>query len=101
MSQITHVVLVRWKPDTSEAAIGGVRELSQSLRKAIPGIETLREGPSVSPEGLEGGFAYGLVIEFEDEGARDAYLVHPAHLPLAEALRANAESLVVFDLGGS
>ena len=98
MSKITHVVLVRWKDATPAETVDAIRGVSRSLAAAIPGIVTLSEGPSVSPEGLESGFEYGLVIEFVDAAARDGYLVHPAHLPLADALGSNSASLVVFDL---
>ena len=98
MSKITHIVLVRWNDATPAETVDAIRSLSRSLATAIPGIETLSEGPSVSPEGLETGFEYGLVIEFADAVARDGYLVHPAHLPLADALQSNAASLTVFDL---
>lgn len=98
MAQISHVVLVRWGADTSEPILESVRTRAQSLSQSIPGITKLIEGPSVSPEGLEGGYEYALVIDFVDSASRDRYLTHPAHLPLAELLQANAASLVVFDV---
>ena len=49
-----------------------------------PGIIALKEGPSVSPEGLERGHDYGFVVTFDDAAARDAYLPHPEHLAAAD-----------------
>ena len=98
MAQISHVVLVRWNADISESILESVRTRAQSLSQSIPGITQLAEGPSVSPEGLESGYEYALVIDFVDSASRDRYLTHPAHVPLAELLQANAASLVVFDV---
>lgn len=94
---IDHVVLVRWGPGTTPAAVEEIRAAVRTLPASVPGIESLSEGPSVSPEQLEGGFEYGIVIRFADEGARDAYLPHSAHVPVADALRRRAQHLVVFD----
>ena len=57
-------------------------------------------GPSVSPEGLEGGFDWALVVRFRDAAARDAYLPHPAHQPVADHIGARSARVVVFDVAG-
>jgi hypothetical protein len=95
---VTHVVLVRWAPTTPSDVRESIRATARSLATEIPGISRLVEGPSVSPENLEQGFDYALVIEFVDSEARDNYLPHPAHLPLAEKLGQHSESVVVFDV---
>lgn len=96
--QIIHVVLVRWAdpapPDLAERldrAVGRVRD-------AIPGVLEVSHGPSVSIEGLEQGYAYGLYVRFADAAARDAYLPHPAHRPVADLITTHADTFVVFDL---
>ena len=98
MGAVHHVVLVQWKdatpPDVREAA----RDAARSFRGLIPGIVRLDEGPSVSPEGLEGGYEWGLLISFEDSAARDAYLPHPTHRVLADLIGAHSSRVVVFDL---
>jgi hypothetical protein len=95
---ITHVVLVRWDPETPPETRDSIRALARSLPDDVPGITRLVEGPSVSPEGLEQGFDYGIIIDFVDADARDTYLPHPAHRPLAEKLGKHSESIVVFDI---
>jgi hypothetical protein len=97
-TEITHVVLVRWKPETTDDTREAIRASVRALATEIPGIHRLVEGPSVSPEGLEAGFDYVLVVDFADTDARDRYLPHPAHLPVAEQLGQHSESVVVFDV---
>ncbi|BDZ46226.1 Dabb family protein [Naasia aerilata] len=96
---ITHVVLVEWKREVEPASVQTLERLVDELPGQVPGILSLRRGPSVSPEHLEAGYEWGLVVEFEDAGARDGYLPHPAHQPVASIIGAGAERLVVFDLG--
>lgn len=55
-------------------------------------------GPSVSPEGLEGGYEWGLVVTFVDADARDGYLPHEAHAPASALIGEWSERLVVFDV---
>lgn len=100
MPEITHVVLVAWRPGVPQIVRDETRGAARSMRGAIPGIVALSEGPSVSPEGLEHGYDYGLVVRFESAEARDRYLPHPAHRPFAELLAASADRLVVYDIAG-
>ncbi len=48
--------------------------------------------------GLESDFEWAMVVTFESAGARDGYLDHPTHLPVAAIIGDWAERLVVFDL---
>ena len=98
MAAIVHVVLVQWRADASEEDRRGIRSAARGMADAIPGILALDEGPSVSPEGLESGFDWGLVVTFEDADARDRYLPHPVHAAVGAQIVASAERLVVFDV---
>jgi hypothetical protein len=101
MTEISHIVLVRWRAEVPDEVREQARVSARGFRDAIPGILSVVEGPSVSPEGLEEGFDYGFVIRFADAAARDAYLPDPVHLVLAELIGANAERVLVYDLEGS
>jgi Stress responsive A/B Barrel Domain len=96
--QILHVVLVQWRDDLAEDARRQVSASARHMVGRIPGIVRLDEGPSVSPEGLEQGYDWGLVLTFDSEEARDGYIPHPVHRVLADQIGAGAERLVVFDL---
>lgn len=95
---VMHVVIVRWKPDVSRAELDELTELAVAFPHTMPGVLAVHCGPSTSPEGLEGGFDWALVVSFESSSARDDYLPHPAHQPVAQLISRLAERVVVFDV---
>lgn len=99
---IRHCVFVRFRADVIEDERNGIYAELESLREVVPGFLAMTAGPNVSPEGLHKGFADGFVIDFADETARDAYLVHPAHQAagtrLVAALEGGLNGLIVFDI---
>ena len=94
----THVVLVSWRAGAADAAEQEVRPAIAAFGTTIPDVLGVVEGHSTSSEGLESGFDYGFVVTFASARARDTYLDHPGHLPVARAIQAAAERVVVFDL---
>ncbi len=101
MPQVIHVVLVQWRNDVSDEAREQARADARHMVGRIPGIVRVDEGPSESPEGLEQGFDWGLVVTFDSPESRDGYIPHPVHRVLAEQIGSGAERLVVFDVPGS
>ena len=97
---ITHVVLTRWKPDAPANLSDTLTPLIERFPAQIPGVVSAVHGASVSPEGLEGDFEWGLVVTFAHAQSRDGYLDHPDHAPVAELIRAWASAVVVFDVSG-
>jgi len=98
MAEIVHVVLARWSATAPDHVRETARTIARSLAHRIPGIIRLDEGPSVSPEQLEGGYDYALAVRFRDAASRDAYLPHPAHQELVEVFQTALETVVVFDI---
>ena len=98
MTAVVHVVLVKWRDDVPASAREEIARDARAMADAIPGILALEEGPSVSPEGLEQGFEWGLIVTFESPEARDGYLPHPVHTVVGERIGGGAERLVVFDV---
>lgn len=96
--EILHVVLVRWAATSAPDVVARLDAAADVAREAIPGVLELVHGPSVSVEHLEQGYDHCLHVRFADAAARDAYLPHPAHAPLAELISTNAETFVVFDV---
>ncbi|MEP6628912.1 MAG: Dabb family protein [Lapillicoccus sp.] len=94
----THVVLVSWREGAAEEAERTIRPAVAAFGSTIPDLLGVVEGHSTSVEGLEGGFHYGFVLTFASAPARDVYLDHPEHLPVARAIQAAAERVVVFDI---
>ncbi len=95
---VMHVVLVRWKPEVGRTEQDELTELAVAFPDTIAGVLAVHCGPSTSPEGLEGGFEWALVVSFESSSARDDYLPHPAHQPVAQLISRLAERVVVFDV---
>jgi hypothetical protein len=75
-----------------------VRQRLRDLSARIDGILSVSEGPSSSPEGLEQGYDHGAVIVFADARARDRYLPHPEHSPVARLIGESTEKVLVFDI---
>ena len=98
MTSISHVVLVSWKSGRQAEAEEFVRPAIRAFSHTVPHVLSVVEGHSSSPEGLENGFDYGFVITFTSAQTRDAYLTHPSHLPIAEAIGTAAAHIVVFDI---
>jgi len=98
MSEVVHLVLARWSPSADAELREEARAVARSLATRIPGILQLDEGPSISPEGLEQGYDYGLTVRFVDAAARDAYLPHPAHLELVRLFESGLDAVAVFDI---
>ena len=98
---IDHIVLLALREGVTEAQLARFGELLATLPDRIDGIEYVRSGPSDSPEGLEQGYAYGFVVGFENEEARDRYLPHPEHAPVSAMAQQLSERVLVFDIATS
>lgn len=79
MAHVMHVVLFRFKSETSQAKIDEIFSTLASLQEKIPGLLNFSGGPYSSPEGLNQNFTHGFVMTFADEESRDGYLPHPEH----------------------
>ncbi|MFN3867142.1 MAG: Dabb family protein [Demequina sp.] len=95
---IVHVVLTQWRSGTPSEALADLPEMIDRFPAEIPGVVSVVHGASVSHEGLEAGYDWGLVVTFDSPEALDGYLPHPAHLPVAGVIGEWAERLAVFDL---
>ena len=97
MAKIKHIVLVKFKDDTTAEQKQMVSEQILDLTETVTGIEDYVAGDNCSPESLNQGFAHGFVITFTDSAARDAYLVHPEHQRVKALVMPLIESVLVFD----
>ena len=98
MEPTLHIVLLRFRDDVTDHDIGAVDASVRGLVGRIDGVEDVRFGPSTSPEGHEQGYTHGFVMRFRDAAARDAYLPHPLHRPVADEIGRLCEDVLVFDL---
>ena len=79
MTQVKHVVLLKFKAGLSQAKIDEIFAALDGLRGKIPGLLDFSGGAYSSDEGLNKGFTHGFVMTFTDAASRDAYLPHPEH----------------------
>ncbi|MDT3376487.1 Dabb family protein [Labrys portucalensis] len=98
---IRHIVLARLRPDLSKQETETLLTAIRGMKTKIPGILQIEIGSDNSPEGLARGYGHAFTVDFVDAAARDAYLPHPHHATVAQALVAatqgGVDGLLVLD----
>lgn len=94
---LRHVVLFRWKPETSPEKIREIEEAFCALPARIPQIAGLEWGRDVSVQGLSQGFTHCFVVTFASEADRDLYAPHPDHIAFIALSRPHVDGLLVVD----
>jgi len=72
---VQHIVLLKWKPGTSEDAILEAFEQAQHLPNEIEGVESLNIGRARIA--ADHGYTHALIVRLRDEEALERYLSHP------------------------
>jgi Stress responsive A/B Barrel Domain len=97
---IRHIVLLKARPEVTEAHIAGIFADLHQLQ--LPGILAIHSGRSESPEKIERGYLHGFTVDFTGWDALAAYQAHPDHKRAGAALVAAAQGgidgILVFDL---
>jgi len=102
---IIHIVLFEFTPTTELETIHDVCSRMLGLRTQCihptsqkPYILSSSGGRDNSPEGQQGGFSHGFVVEFENEEDREYYLEKdPAHLAFVKSLEGILERARIVD----
>lgn len=99
---IRHIVLLRFRSEITIDQRNAIYNDLASLKSVVPGMLSMSYGANVSPEGKDKGYSDGFSMDFVDEAARDAYLIHPDHQAaggrLVAALEGGRDGLIVVDL---
>jgi len=99
---IRHIVLTKFKPETSEEKIAGIYAGLAAVAERLPGAQGFTGGRSESPEQIERGYMHGFVIDFDSWDALQAYADDPEHQGLGGQLVDNAvggiDGILVLDL---
>jgi Stress responsive A/B Barrel Domain len=82
---VNHVVLFKFKEETSENQLLEVCDKFKSLKSIIPGLIDAQAGLNFSMN--NNGFQILLSAKLNDKEALDLYLTHPAHQELASFSR--------------
>jgi hypothetical protein len=97
---IRHIVLLKARPEVTEAEIAAIFADLHGLK--LPGMLATHSGRSMSPEKIERGYLHGFTVDFADWGALATYQNHPDHKRVGAALVAAAQGgidgILVFDL---
>jgi hypothetical protein len=92
---LTHIVVWKYRADTSQAMRDDHVERLRSLSSVVPGIESLTVGFDTLH--LPRSYDTGLVGIFRDRAALDAYTVHPDHVKVAEFGRSISDLVASVD----
>ena len=92
---LTHIVVWKYRADTSQATREDHVARLQSLSSVVPGIESLTVGFDMLH--LPRSYDTGLVVIFRDRAALDAYTVHPDHVKVAEFGRSISDLVASVD----
>ena len=100
---IKHIVLIQFPDEVNDAQREAVYLSVENLKQHVTGWQGFVAGPNVTPEvGMDKGYNGGFIIDFVDEAARDAYLIHPEHQKagtgIVEAAINGIDGIMVFDL---
>ena len=99
---IRHIVLIRFRPEISEASIAAIFADLHAIKAKLPGVLAITSGRSESPEQIERGYLHGFTIDFADWAELAVYQADAGHKAFGGALVANAvggiDGLLVFDL---
>jgi hypothetical protein len=99
---IRHIVLIRFRPEVTAAAVADLFAELHQINGKIPGLLAITAGKSESPEQMERGYMHGFVVDFADWEALQAYQDHPEHQVLGAGLVAAAvggkDGILCFDL---
>lgn len=97
MRVLRHVVMFKFKDETSDSDVNKVVDAFRGLKGKIPEISAFEYGTDNSPEGLANGFTHCFLITFGSEDARAVYLPHPAHKAFVDVLKPHLDKVQVID----
>ena len=95
---LRHVVLFKFKEESSDEAIEELNQSFQALATAIPEIKDFEWGLNDSPEDFHQGFTHCYLVTFVSEKDRDSvYTPHPEHQAFVKSLQPHLEKVFVVD----
>ena len=97
LGKVRHVVLFKFKEETTAQQQKTVEDAFRELPKQIHEIVDLEWGTNISPENRNQGFTHCFLVTFNDAKGRDAYLPHPAHKAFGKVLKPYLDKVLVID----
>jgi hypothetical protein len=93
---VRHVVWLKFRDGIDPARIDEHMQACRALAGQVPAAITVECGANFTDHA--GGFTHCIIASLADRHALPAYLEHPAHRTVGEALRADASALRVMDV---
>jgi hypothetical protein len=97
LGKLRHVVILRFKQDTSKEQIQALEKAFCQLPSKIDTIVDFEWGTNVSEEGFDQGFTHCYLVTFDDVKGRGVYLPHPAHKDFVKILLPHLDKALVVD----
>jgi len=94
---LRHVVLFKFKDDTTNQQIKDIENAFCALPSKIDAIYDFEWGTDVSVENRSEGFTHCFVVTFRNEANRAEYLPHPAHKEFGSMLGPHLDKVLVVD----
>jgi hypothetical protein len=95
---LRHVVLFKFKDESSEEDINKLSEAFNALPNAISVIKAFEWGINDSPENFHQDFTHCYLVTFASEEDRDSiYTPHPQHKAFVASLQPHVEKVFVVD----
>jgi hypothetical protein len=96
---VEHLVLIKYKADTTAEQKQQLIDGLKSLKGRIDGIEELTVGENFSERAH--GFQIGVLVRFRDRASLEAYGPHPVHQEVVQRdLLPIKEDVIVVDFEG-
>jgi len=96
--QLRHVVIFKFKENSSKASVDSVVNAFVALKDKISVVKKLEWGLNDSPENWHQGFTHCFILTFANKKDRDeVYQVHPAHKAFQKILGPHMEKVFVVD----
>ena len=93
---VEHLVILKFKPDTTSEQLDAFLEGVGGLRDKIEGIVDLSAGANYTERSQ--GFTHGVCVRFTNKAALDHYLPHPAHVEVVEnCIKPIVDDILVID----
>jgi hypothetical protein len=97
VARLQHVVLFKFKPETTPAKVTEIVAAFNALPRQIPTIRAFRWGTNNSPEQLDKGLTHAFILTFDSAKDRDEYLPHPAHKAFGQVVGPWLADITVVD----
>lgn len=94
---LRHVVMFKFKDNTTPAQVKQVEDAFRALPSKIKEIKGFEWGTNNSPENLNQGLTHCFFLTFASEKDRGIYLPHPAHKAFGALLTPYLDKVVVLD----